>query len=449
MRLRVDTYVGSICILSLASAASVYLLTPPNDPWGLGAALCFSALGFFAQALGHQIDNGAEGDISFLPFLAIAILAPNLIAVATVGGAVAVTQLIARRSPLKGIFNVAQYMLAVGLGITVYRVLGGTGFLAAPVTLTALGHDAIRILGPCAALVLVFLGVNNFAVSGAIAVSGGREFWATWRANTLHNIGYDVLALPFVLMFVGVFSKWGAVGAVLLAAPMLAVRQLYKTNWQLQRTNQDLLQLMVAAIEARDPYTSGHSRRVSRYARIIASAVGLTKKQVDAIATAALLHDVGKIHEVFAPILQKPGKLTLEERRVMETHAQKSAELVANVSHLQHLVIPIRHHHENWDGSGYPEGLAGDAIPFESRIIMIADTIDAMTSDRPYRKALGETEVRKELLKYRGTQFDPAICDLLLTSPQFSRIFCSVAVNSEIPATTAAVVSLREGRISA
>lgn len=107
----------------------------------------------------------------------------------------------------------------------------------------------------------------------------------------------------------------------------------------------------------------------------------------------------------------------------MQTHSAKGAELVGTVSHLRHLMPAVRHHHENWDGTGYPDGLAGDKIPIESRIIIFADMIDAMTTDRPYRNALGEDEVRKELVRCRGRQFDPAICDRLLASPMFALLF--------------------------
>jgi HD-GYP domain-containing protein (c-di-GMP phosphodiesterase class II) len=119
----------------------------------------------------------------------------------------------------------------------------------------------------------------------------------------------------------------------------------------------------------------------------------------------------------------KPGRLTPEERAIMEMHPVKSAELVAKISELQDIVPAVRHHHENWDGTGYPDRLKGREIPLASRIIMFADTIDAMTTDRPYRKALGEAEVRAELEKFRGAQFDPDICDALLQSPDFSRLF--------------------------
>jgi HD-GYP domain-containing protein (c-di-GMP phosphodiesterase class II) len=213
------------------------------------------------------------------------------------------------------------------------------------------------------------------------------------------------------------------VGAFFLAVPLLGMRQLYIINSKLERTNRELLELMVAAIEARDPYTSGHSRRVAANAKIIGRAIGLRAREVDRISVAALLHDVGKIHEVFGPILSKPGRLTPEENAIMKTHPIKSEELAATVSELKDVLPLIRHHHENWDGSGYPDGLKSDAIPLGSRIIMFADTIDAMTTDRPYRAALGETAVRNELQKFRGSQFDPEIYDRLLASSDFSLLF--------------------------
>lgn len=176
-------------------------------------------------------------------------------------------------------------------------------------------------------------------------------------------------------------------------------------------------------VEFRDPYTSGHSQRVSRFSRIIAQLIGLGPKDIERISTAALLHDVGKIHEIFAPILLKPGRLTPDERAIMELHPIKSAELVAKISDLQDIVPAVRHHHENWDGTGYPDRLEGRDIPLGARIIRVADTIDAMTTDRPYRKALGEIEVRSELKKFREIQFDPAICDVLVVSQGFASFF--------------------------
>jgi putative nucleotidyltransferase with HDIG domain len=205
--------------------------------------------------------------------------------------------------------------------------------------------------------------------------------------------------------------------------PLVAIRQLYKTTHQLQQINRELLELMIKAIEARDPYTSGHSRRVADGATIIARALGLPARQVERIRIAALLHDIGKIDEVFAPILQKEGRLTPEEWEIMKTHPIKGAELVSTLSDLRDVVAPIRSHHEHWDGRGYPDQLAGDAIPLAARIITFADTIDALTTDRPYRRALGQDDVRAEFERCRGTQFDPTICQRVLSPDVWSQLF--------------------------
>lgn len=446
---RVVGYVASVCLLAVVGSVGVMVLTGSAEPLGIAPAICFAALGVFTQAFGHDIGKGAQGNISFIPFLSAALLSPTVSTIIILACAVLSVELSARRSPLKATFNVAQYVLALSFAVITYRMVGGVPFLVQPAVFTHVSQQPASVFLPSVALVLVFLGLNSLAVSGAIAISESKNLWRIWRAHTCRAAMYDVLSLPFVLMFVGVYTIWGTIGAVLLAAPLLTVRQLYKTNWQLERTNQDLLQLMVAAIEARDPYTSGHSKRVSAYARIVAEILGLSHREVERISTAALLHDVGKIHEVYAPILQKPGKLTPEERAIMETHPAKSAELISNVSYLHDLVQPVLHHHENWDGSGYPSGLAGAEIPQTSRIIMFADTIDAMTTDRPYRKALSEFDVRRELARFRGSQFDPMIVDTLLASSRFADLFASVATIRPSPVRPVSAVRWRIRRLTA
>jgi putative nucleotidyltransferase with HDIG domain len=199
----------------------------------------------------------------------------------------------------------------------------------------------------------------------------------------------------------------------------------------LEATSQELLEVMVKAIEARDPYTSGHSERVAKISRLIAHEVGgITSDDVEKIYKAALLHDVGKMYEEFAPLLRKESKLTQEERELLQTHAIRSAELVSIVSGFKGAVLEsVRSHHERWDGRGYPNGISGDSIPLGARIIMVSDTIDAMTTDRPYRKALGVDVVMSELQKHRGTQFDPTLVDLVLGSVTIRRAISVSAVS--------------------
>jgi HD-GYP domain-containing protein (c-di-GMP phosphodiesterase class II) len=263
-------------------------------------------------------------------------------------------------------------------------------------------------------------------VSGVLALSTDKPLVHTWRQVIAASLKYDLMSMPVIYGFAMIYNRLAIAGVLFLAVLLLGARQLYRTNRQLESTNQELLEVIVAAIEMRDPYTSGHSQRVAHYSSIIARAIGLPSREVVRIGVAALLHDVGKIDQQFAEILQKPGRLTDDERRVIELHPIKSEELVSMVSSLVDILPAVRHHHERWDGKGYPDRIQGLAIPLGSRIITFADTIDAMTTDRPYRPALGPDEVRLEIQRNRGSQFDPDLCDKLLVSPLFLEIFATL-----------------------
>jgi putative nucleotidyltransferase with HDIG domain len=227
------------------------------------------------------------------------------------------------------------------------------------------------------------------------------------------------------------FEVWlgfGSLGLLAVIVPIGAVRHVYTLYHSLEDSGQELLQLMVKAIEARDPYTSGHSLRVSELSRAIAVELGLSAREIEQVETAALLHDVGKIHEEFAPLLRKESRLTPEETALMQTHSSRSAELVGIISKFRGFIQEsVRHHHERWDGQGYPMGLAGKAIPLASRIILISDTIDAMTTDRPYRKRLGLDVVIAELQKCKGTQFDPDLVEVTVSSVAVRRLIAGTS----------------------
>lgn len=411
---RIKVYVSLMLLAASVLAVVVYQLTPTIRPTEIQAAVSFAVLGVIFQLVSYRkISKGAIGSTAFLPFLAAIIISPNWASLASVGAAMAVCELFARKTPIKAIFNVAQVVLSAAVCVIVYQAFGGTSVL----TYSPESIPAVAITLP------LFLIVNTIASYGAVAISTGTSFWGLLAAHNPTEILYDLLALPFVFVFAWFYTQFGPIGVGMLAIPLFGVRELYKTNAQLQRTNRELLDLMVAAIEARDPYTSGHSRRVAANTRVIAEMLGLGRKEVERIYVAALLHDVGKIHEVFGPILSKPGKLTPEEFGVMKTHSGLGAELIQRLTDLQDCVLPVLHHHENWDGTGYPHGIAGERIPLWSRIIMFADTADAMLSDRPYRSALSPAQVRAEFMRLKGKQFDPYVCEILLESPAFDQLF--------------------------
>jgi HD-GYP domain-containing protein (c-di-GMP phosphodiesterase class II) len=177
---------------------------------------------------------------------------------------------------------------------------------------------------------------------------------------------------------------------------------------ELERLNQETIFAFVRAIDARDPYTARHSEKVAHYAVLLARALGLPPADCERIHLAGMLHDVGKV-ALERSILHKPGALTDDEWAQVRDHPAQSAHIIAAVARFAQYVPGARHHHERYDGRGYPDGLAGKAIPLDARILAVADSYDAMTSDRSYRPALGHTEAVARLQAGAGTQFD-AVC---------------------------------------
>lgn len=180
-------------------------------------------------------------------------------------------------------------------------------------------------------------------------------------------------------------------------------------------STQDVLVALASAVDAKDPLTEHHCGRVADRALVLARLAGLGPDEVEAVGYGAVLHDVGKIG-IAEAVLTKPGKLTDEERAEMQRHPLIGAAILQPLR-LGRIVGPIvRGHHERWDGAGYPDGLRGEAIPIGARVVAVVDAHDAMTHDRPYRGRLGDDEAREELIRHRGTQFDPDLVDLLLAS---------------------------------
>jgi putative nucleotidyltransferase with HDIG domain len=184
--------------------------------------------------------------------------------------------------------------------------------------------------------------------------------------------------------------------------------QLVGANEHLETVNLSFATALVTTLDARDRYTAGHSAAVAIYARDIAARMGLTSREVQMAHLAGLVHDVGKIG-LPAGLLEKPGALTLEERREMQRHTEIGERILTKVATYAEIASIVRHHHERYDGTGYPDGLSGASIPSIARIIAVADAYNAMTSDRPYRDAMPSRVARLRLAQAVDSQFDTSV----------------------------------------
>jgi putative nucleotidyltransferase with HDIG domain len=413
---RIYAYIGAVSAATLCLLALRQWDIPgpfPSKFWNALAA--FVILGIVSESFSFTIPvANVRTSVSFVPFLASVALFQHPWPMVIGGVTAFVADKFVRNKPLVKVwFNTAQFMLALGLGALVYSALGGS---------VSLETFAFLPL-PFACLVVVYFLVNHGSVALAVSLSSGLSVREAWGRIGKEAFATDLLSSTLAVILVFLYVKLQLLGLAILIFPLFLVRQLYQMNMRMQEELEEKLELMVKAMEARDPYTSGHSLRVSEYALAIARELRLSANDVESIKRAALLHDVGKIYEEFAPLLRKEGKLTAEERMTMRTHVTRSAQLVETATRLRGAVqAMIRHHHENFDGSGYPDGLRGEEIPVGARIIMIADTIDAMTTDRPYRKAMSLAVAIEELERYAGRQFDPEIVELVAKSAVIRRL---------------------------
>jgi len=193
--------------------------------------------------------------------------------------------------------------------------------------------------------------------------------------------------------------------------------RLHQALHQLENNYESTLQALGAAIDLRDSETAGHSRRVCRYSLEIARAIGWSEKQLENLARGAYLHDIGKLG-IPDRILLKPGLLTVEERKLMQLHVQIGFDLVKGIDFLSEASEIVLMHHERYDGGGYPRGLRGSEILLGARIFAIADTLDAITSNRPYRRASAFESAREIIRQCSGSQFDPLVVDVFLNAPE-------------------------------
>jgi putative nucleotidyltransferase with HDIG domain len=414
-----NLYVGGMCVAAVVTTVLAnwgdLLRLELVDVWGL---LALIGIGLLSESKAIRLDVGkapGNSSITFIPLLASVQLFGPPAAVVLLVSTGSVGELVVRKKEaFRAVFNIAQWVVSAAIAGAVFVALGGQPLAGAE------SVDWTTQILPSVAFAVLFLSLNQAAVAMAIALSQGTRFIDMLKdmfSRSGGNLLQDLSVVPLAILVAFFYMELKVWGIALVLFPLLFVRESYTRMLRLREANSDLLTALIKAIETRDPYTSGHSLRVSQLARRIAEVMGLPRMTVERVEHAALLHDIGKIEAVYTGILMKPAALSPDERAVIQSHVTKGEELLRKLSSVPDEVIQsVRHHHEREDGTGYPDGLSGKAIPLGAKIIAVCDAVDAMLSDRPYRSALTVPIVMQQLREHSGTQFDPVIVNVLLST---------------------------------
>jgi len=318
-----------------------------------------------------------------------------------------------RLKPIQVAVNAANLGLATFCGATVYEQLAGGP--KSPL-------DTFQSMAATVIAAAVYTLVNTGILALIISPVVGDSPLNMWKAN--FNPTYTFVSLPALASLVPLISERNPYAVLVLFVPLIVAHLAQRTLRKVEVQTQATMEGLADALERRDPYTSRHSIRVTDFVRLILQEMPhVPAATQQTILDAARIHDLGKVGTLDSA-LHKAGPLTEEERKEMQKHPAIGAEIVGQMETYKRIAVIVRHHHERWDGRGYPDGLAGETIPLGSRIICVADSFDAMTSDRPYRGALSYDDARAELIRNAGTQFDPTIVSA------FERALCGPPVES-------------------
>lgn len=428
LRGRAEWFIVGVFALGAMAFTAAFFVRPIDDPAGVLALVTLTAL---SERLGVKLYFDGRVSISFVGAVMAAVCfgAP---AAALVAAAIALTggYLFADRSTRKLAFNFGQQNMAAFAAAMAIAGVAATGIEQNPLALVAEG----AIAG------LVIFAVTTTAVAGVVSITTSRNFFATHRADFAWLLPHYVALGLVAGALSAVYGQLGVAGLVALTIPLLLSRysikqvvdktrdnvlRLEKSNQQLRSAYIEIrdmseelrdaytgtLESLVAALDMRDQETRGHSNRVANHSVELARLLGLNdEEELTMIYRGALMHDVGKIGVPDA-ILRKPGPLTDDEWLFMRKHPTMGYRILAQVPYLRPAARVVLAHHERWDGDGYPRRLKGEAIPLGARIFALADTYDAIVSDRPYRDGKSPDEALKEILRCAGSQFDPKVVE--------------------------------------
>ena len=404
---KTNLFLGFLVIL----ASSLYILIISKfSIENIGMFLFWAVLAIVVESLLIPMPNNTVGvSVGYAINIATIIIGGPLLATTTAGlgfllrapkiegrGYVHVFNL----PPHKSVFNVSQSIIVTALMSLIYLLLGG-------------GIGEFALLTTIFVL-LIGVVINTTIISGFLSIANKVDFSDTW-ISTMKGIFTSSLAVGTIGIIIALaYIGYGYGAVILFFGPLLLARYSFKLYIEMRNLYLSTIQALNKTVEAKDPYTSGHANRVEKFAVELAKAYHLPFESIQNLKTASILHDIGKIG-IHDEILNKASRLTQEEYQEIMRHPAIGAEIISKVNFLSDITTIVRHHHERYDGKGYPDGLSGEDIPIEAAILMIADSYDAMTSDRPYRKAMTPEEALSELENNAGTQFHPELVKVFVS----------------------------------
>lgn len=389
--------------IAAGAALLVYLLQDfPRDHWR--DIFLFLCLIIFADSVQISLPRGGASIYASSPIdLAGIVLFGPAVMVVIEGIATLITEGLLQRRPFhKLLFNVPLLVMTVGVAGLTYKAFGPLGEIDSPFFLLPLTASGI-----------VYYLFNTWAVSFVISLSDNRNPMHVWKQNYMWNFFHLLAFVPVGAIIALLYAHSGIWTIGLFIIPLFLARYSFQLYLDMREAHINTVAALTSAIDASDPFTHGHSFRVSRYALRIGRAMGMSSRDFEMLEYAGLLHDIGKI-AIQNDILLKVGPLTEDEWRSLKSHPSIGADIVEQLKFLREAAEVIRSHHERPDGMGYPRGLKGEEVPLAARILNVVDAFDAMTSDRPYRKALPIERVIEEIKTYKGRQFDEEVADILL-----------------------------------
>ena len=304
-------------------------------------------------------------------------------------------------TPIYGtIFNYCVLILPLLMANYAYQILGGN------FVFKGFNSNLIQII----VFSLICFFINTFLISILSAIANGKNLIFTFLSNIKLVLINFIIMVPFGIVLAYIYKQTGYLGVLFFLFPVIMVRYTFSLYIDSKSQFIQTVDSLMRAVEARDKYTEGHSQRVAKIVEIIAKEMKYNEFKIEQLNMGSLMHDVGKIG-IDDSILNKPGALTNDEFNIIKKHPEIGYNILKDIKNLEGIIDLVRHHHERYDGKGYPDGKNKDQLSIEVFIIQLADAVDAMGTDRPYRSALSQEEIFSEIRRNMGTQFHPVVAE--------------------------------------